>query len=50
MGSASELDDHLLLASDLKLLNATDYTHLAQQTSEGKRMLTGLLEKLTADR
>jgi four helix bundle protein len=50
MGSASELDYHLLLASDLKLIHATDYTDLAQQTSEVKRMLTGLLHKLTADR
>ena len=50
MGSASELDYHLLLASDLKLIHATDYTDLAQQTSEVKRMPTGLLQKLTADR
>jgi four helix bundle protein len=50
MGSASELDYHLLLASDLKLINGTDYTDLAQQTSEVKRMLTGLLQKLIADR
>ena len=50
MGSASELDYHLLLASDLKLINSTDYTDLLQQASEVKRMLTGLLQKLTADR
>jgi four helix bundle protein len=50
MGSASELDYHLLLARDLVLLNATDYTELAQQTTEVKRMLTGLIHKLTADR
>jgi four helix bundle protein len=50
MGSASQLDYHLLLASDLKLITATDYTNLAQQTSEVKRMLAGLLQKLTADR
>jgi four helix bundle protein len=49
MGSASELDYHLLLASDLKLIDASDYTELAQQTSEVKRMLTGLLQKLRAD-
>ena len=42
MGSASELDYHLLLASDLKLLNLRDYTELAQQATEVKRMLTGL--------
>jgi four helix bundle protein len=50
MGSASELDYHLLLANDLKLISATDYTDLAQRTSAVKRMLTGLLQKLTADR
>ena len=50
MGSASELDYHLLLARDLKLINATDYTAVAQQTTEVKRMLTGLRQKLTADR
>jgi four helix bundle protein len=48
MGSASELDYHLLLARDLKLLNAADYSELAEQTSEVKRMLTGFLQKLTA--
>jgi four helix bundle protein len=50
MGSASELDYHLLLARDLKLLNMPDYAALAQQTTEVKRMLTGLIQKLTADR
>ena len=50
MGSASELDYHLLLASDLKLINGKDYTELARQTSQVKRMLTGLLQKLIADR
>jgi four helix bundle protein len=48
MGSASELEYHLLLARDLKLLNAADHTDLAQQATEVKRMLTGLLQKLTA--
>jgi four helix bundle protein len=50
MGSASELEYHLLLARDLTLLKVTDYAGLAQQTTEVKRMLTGLLQKLTADR
>src|SRR5713226_846858 len=50
MGSASELDYHLLLAKDLKLLNTTDYAEVAQHTTEVKRMLTGLIRKLTADR
>lgn len=50
MGSASELEYHLLLARDLNLLDAADYTALANQTTEVKRMLTGLHQKLTADR
>ena len=50
MGSASELDYYLLLARDLDLITATDYTSIAHQTIEVKRMLTGLLQKLTADR
>ena len=50
MGSASELEYHLLLARDLKLLKVTDYAELARQTIEVKRMLTGLIQKLTADR
>src|SRR2546428_11581846 len=49
-GSASELEYHLLLARDLNLLNAPDYTALANQTTEVKRMITGLQQKLTADR
>ncbi len=49
MGSASELEYHLLLARDLKLLKAKDYERLAQQTGEVKRMLTGFMHKLKAD-
>jgi four helix bundle protein len=50
IGSASELEYHLLLARDLELLGAEDYSDLAAQASEVKRMLTGLWQKLTADR
>jgi four helix bundle protein len=50
MGSASELEYHLLLAKDLTLLTTADHTALTDQTTEVKRMLTGLLQKLTADR
>ena len=46
MGSASELEYHLLLARDLNLLDATDHTALANQTIEVKRMLTGLQQTL----
>ena len=50
MGSASELEYHLLLARDLKLLKPKDYQELAQRAIELKRMLTALIQKLTADR
>ena len=50
MGSASELEYHLLLAKDLKLLKLKDHAELSQCTTEVKRMLTALLQKLNADR
>ncbi len=50
MGSASELEYHLLLAKDLELIRVTEYEHLAQSAIEVKRMLAALLLKLTADR
>ena len=49
-GSASELEYHLLLARDLKLLQTDVYEQLSQQTIEIKRMLTVLVQKLTTDR
>lgn len=50
MGSASELEYHLLLAKDLKLIKPVDYQELNQQATELKRMLTALMQKLKADR
>lgn len=50
MGSASELDYHLLLAHDLNLLNSSDYGQLASEVGEVKRMLTSFIQKLKADR
>lgn len=50
MGSASELEYHLLLANDLNLLDETVYSHLNDQTCEVKRMLAGFILKLKADR
>ena len=46
MGSASELEYHLLLAHDLKLLRTSNYEGLASQTTEVKRMLASLLHKV----
>jgi four helix bundle protein len=50
MGSASELEYHRLLAKDLKLIPLQDYEVLHQRTTELKRMLTALIQKLNADR
>ena len=48
-GSASELEYQLLLARDLKLIQPGEYEKLSAQTVEIKRMLTVLVQKLTAD-
>jgi four helix bundle protein len=48
-GSASELEYHLLLARDLKLLQALDYERLSSLTVDVKRMLASLMQKLRAD-
>jgi hypothetical protein len=37
------------LARDLKLINPNTYQGLAQDTVEVKRMLAGLIQKLTAE-
>jgi four helix bundle protein len=50
MGSASELEYHLLLAKDLNLIQPPDYQPLTEHTIEIKRMLSALIQKLTADR
>jgi len=50
MGSASELEYHLLLVRDLGLLNPTEYEWLTTSVVEVKRMLAPFIRKLTADR
>jgi four helix bundle protein len=46
MGSASELEYHLLLARDLGLLASANYDDLNQKTTEVKRMLAAFIRKL----
>lgn len=46
VGSAYELEYHLLLANDLGLLDATGYEQLEAQVIEVKRMLAALLVKV----
>jgi four helix bundle protein len=50
MGSACELEYHLLLAHDLSFLSSAHYERLSEDVTEVKRMLTSLLQKLNADR
>ncbi len=49
MGSASELEYHLFLTHELKLLNSKEYELLDNQVSEVKCMLTSLIQRLKAD-
>lgn len=49
-GSASELEYQCLLAHDLGFLNDAEYLQLESQVTRVKRMLTGLAQKLKADR
>lgn len=50
MGSASELEYHLLLARDLGFLPTADHEQLTEDVVEVKRMLTRFMQKLKSDR
>ncbi len=47
LGSASELEYHLLLARDLGLLPAATHDRVSEGVVEIKRMLAGLIAKLS---
>jgi four helix bundle protein len=49
-GSASELEYHIILSTDLGYLNQSVSQELFDQVTEVKRMLTSLVQKLSADR
>ena len=49
MGSASELEYHLLLAHDLELLNNPVYEQLAGDVTDVKRMLAAFIRKLKTE-
>lgn len=49
MGSASELEYHLLLARDLGYLEVDMHSTLTDETTQVKRMLTGFIRRLRAD-
>jgi four helix bundle protein len=46
IGSASELENHLLLAQDLAFVKPTDYERLTGEVTELKRMLTSFVKNL----
>ena len=48
MGSASELEYHLLLSYDLDFLTEPEHDRLAKEVTEVKRMLTSFIQKLKA--
>jgi four helix bundle protein len=50
MGSAHELQYHLLLAFDLTFLKDSEYKNLSTQLTEIQQMLSGFLKKLKAGR
>ena len=49
MGSASELEYHLLLARDLHMLDAEGYGSLGEEVTQVKRMLATFIQRLKAD-
>lgn len=50
MGSANELEYHLLLARDLNILNTLEYDNLNNQLVDIKRMLISLIKKVREDK
>ena len=48
-GSSSELEYHLLLARDLKLLEVLDFERLSSQAVQVNSMLASLMQRLRAD-
>jgi len=48
MGSASELEYHLLLANDLKMIETDTYEGFTEQLGEIKKMLASFIKKIKA--
>jgi four helix bundle protein len=49
LGSASELEYHLILAHDLELLTRESFERLSTQVIEVKRMLSSFIDRIVAD-
>ena len=45
--SATELEYHLIVARDTRVINLNDFSFLAERTIEVRKMLTGLLRRVT---
>lgn len=50
MGSASELEYHILLTKDLGFIDESTFEKLAKEIESIKKMLTSFIQKLRADR
>jgi four helix bundle protein len=49
LGSVSETENHLIIASDLDLIDTRDFDSLSAQIEDVRKMLTGLAKRLSAD-
>jgi len=47
LASTSELENHLIVAHDIRAVSETDYRSLLAQLTDVRRMLHGLMAKLT---
>jgi four helix bundle protein len=50
MGSAAELEYHMLWGRDLEIMKSLDYQRFSSQVIEVKKMLASLIHKLRTDR
>jgi len=49
LGSGNELENHMLLAADLRLIDAQTHAELQTSLIDVKRMLSGLVRRLIVD-
>ena len=50
LGSASELEYHLLLLRDLRMIKASEFERVTEDVLQVKRMLAALVRRLNTDR
>ncbi len=49
LGSATEAENHLLLARDLNMIDQRDFENLNVEIQDIRKMLTGLVKRLSSD-